>query len=299
MSSLILRLAAAVAGVVPEAIRRSLYRSGPLASLVRALLTWAAPDRLTEVEIAAGPLAGARMSLDLKREKTFWLGNYEPELMHAIDRFGRQGMLAYDVGANIGYVSLALARRAGRYGSVVAFEPLPANLTRMRSHLALNPEGQRVSVVGAAVAERSSQSEFLVHRSGGMGKLAGAPGRAAQYDEKLSVVQIALDDWCAAQSAPAPELIKIDVEGGEELVLRGMLRLLGSARPVLLIELHGPEAAVQTIEILERANYRVCEMRDGYPAFAAGKAWKSYVVGLPAELLDRELPESGRTGGTT
>lgn len=290
MSSVVLRLAAWVAARLPEGWRQALYRSGPLARAVRSVLTRAAPERLTEVEVAAGPLAGARMSLDLKREKTLWLGNYEPELMRAIDRFGRPAMLAYDVGANIGYVSLALARRAGPAGSVVAFEPLPANLARLRGHLALNPEGRQVSVVGAAVAERSSQSEFLVHRSGGMGRLAGAAGRATQYDAQLSVEQIALDDWLAAQDASAPDLIKIDVEGGEALALRGMLRLLGSARPVLLIELHGPEATGAALETLGGARYRVRQMREGYPAFAAGKAWKSYVVCLPAELEGGEGP---------
>lgn len=281
---LILRMAAGVAGSLPDGLRRALYHTGPLAGAIRWLLTRAAPDHPVEVTVAAGPLAGARLSLDLKAEKTLWLGNYEPELMLAIQRFGREGMLAYDVGANIGYVSLALARHAGERGSVVAFEPLPANLARLRSNLERNREGARVTVVGAAVADRSGNSEFLVHPSGGMGKLAGVAGRQAEYRGTVSVEQLKLDDWFSDQVGAKPDLVKIDVEGGEGLVLRGMQELLGTARPVLLVELHGQQAAEQALESLQRAGYRVLEMNRDYPVFKPGRSWKSYVVALPEEV---------------
>lgn len=276
-----LRLAAWVARLLPDGLRQSLYRTGPLASALRGILTRSAPDRPVEVSVAAGPLAGARLTLDLRAEKTLWLGNYEPELMQAIERFGRPGMLAYDVGANLGFVSLALARRAGATGSVIAFEPLPANVARLRHNLDRNPEGVRVTVVGAAVAERTGRAELLVHSSGGMGKLAGAAGRDTSYEGKLEVEQLALDEWLAAQDGPAPELVKIDVEGGEGLALRGMRQMLSSAKPVLLIELHGQQAAQQALDILQRAGYQLRQMRPGYPAFEVGKSWKSYVVAVP------------------
>lgn len=275
-------LAARVAGLLPSGLRQALYRSGPLAQAVRRLLNRAAPQQLTEVEVAAGPLAGARLVLDLQREKSYWLGTYEPELMQAVERFGRSGMLAYDVGANLGYVSLALARRAGAAGAVVAFEPLPANLERLRRNLELNPEGERVTVVESAVSDGPGQREFLVHQSSGMGKLTGSAGRAAEYQARIPVEQVALDEWSTAQ-AKAPDLVKIDVEGGEAQVLRGMQELLRSARPVLLLELHGLQAAEQVQQELEGVAYRLHQMGRGYPAYTAGAYWKNYVVGLPAE----------------
>lgn len=283
MKAWVLRLAAWVAKALPNGLRQSIYRSGPLAGAVRSTLNAAAAEGAIEVEIAAGPLAGARMNLDLKSEKTLWLGNYEPQLMQAIEQFGGPGMRAYDVGANIGYVSLALARRAGERGSVVAFEPLPANLVRLRHNLDLNAEGVRVVMVGAAVADHSAQAEFLTHRSGGMGKLVAAAGRDAEYQGSLSVEQIALDDWHAGQGGPAPDLVKIDVEGGEALVLRGMSNLIREARPLLLIELHGPQAAAEALAVLSRAGYRLLQLRKGYPPFEPGTEWKNYVVGVPGE----------------
>jgi len=77
------------------------------------------------VQVAAGGLQGLRLSLDMQTEKDYWLGTYEPELQAAVADLVKPGMQVYDVGANIGYVSLLLARRVGAAGHVYAFEALP------------------------------------------------------------------------------------------------------------------------------------------------------------------------------
>lgn len=283
MTSLFLRAASWVSAVLPPAVKRMLYRLGPVSGGLRKLLTSALPQELAVVEVSAGPLRGARLELNLKTEKTLWLGMYELELLEAIERFAPDGGLAYDVGANLGYVSLALARRLGRNGRVIAFEPLPHNLRRLRANLNLNPEGQRVQVVPTAVGERTARKMFLVHRSTGMGKLAGSRGRSAEYGDELAVDVVALDDWMQQHAEPPPQLVKIDVEGGEQLVLTGMTRLLRAARPVLLLELHGPEAAAASFDILEASEYSMRDMRPGYPQLSQAEAWKAYIVALPAE----------------
>ena len=94
-------------------MRRGLYRLGPLTRGVRSLLNASAPHGLTEVEIAAGPLTGARLQLDLQTEKDLWLGTYELELLRTLHDFVRSGTVVYDIGANLGYLSLALARAGG------------------------------------------------------------------------------------------------------------------------------------------------------------------------------------------
>ena len=116
----VLRLAAFVARVLPAPLKRLLYRLGPLTPGLRRLLTRAAPSRLTQVVVAGGPLAGVRLLLDLKTEKDLWLGSYEPELGGALRRFALPGMTVYDVGANIGYVTLLLARATAPGGRLFA-----------------------------------------------------------------------------------------------------------------------------------------------------------------------------------
>jgi len=247
------------------------------------MLTRAAPDEIVPVEIAAGPLAGMRLQLDLRTEKDLWLGTYEPALLEAIDHFAGPGLVAYDVGANIGYVSLALAKVVGTSGQVVAFEPLPANLVRLRANMDSNPEGSRVQVVGAAVGAQHSQATFMVHKSGGMGKLQAAQGRQAEYEGSIPVEVIALDEWTKDHRNAAPGLIKIDVEGGEAAVLEGLRSTLKNDRPTILIELHGPEATSTVQKILTSAGYALHAARDGYPRLGEISDWKTYAVALPID----------------
>ena len=280
----VLRLAAFVARVLPAPLKRLLYRLGPLTAGLRRLLTRAAPSGLTEVVVAGGPLAGERLLLDLKTEKDLWLGSYEPELGAALRRFALPGMTVYDVGANIGYVTLLLARATAPGGRLFAFEPLPSNLDRLRANLALSGLEDRVVVVPAAVTDHVGRAPFLVHASGGMGKAEGAAGRPEAYPSRIEVDTTELDTFVYDQGHPPPDLIKVDIEGGEVLALPGMRRLLREAQPVLLLELHGPEAAKSAWEALGTAGYALHRMAKGYPRveFAEAVNWKAYLVGLPA-----------------
>jgi len=277
----VMRAAAWIARALPQRARDSLYRMGPITSAIRSLLTSAAPGEIVPVEVATGPLAGMQLKLDLRREKDLWLGTYEPGLLAAINHFATPGLTAFDVGANIGYVSLALAKAVGEAGRIVAFEPLPANLDRLRDNMALNSVGSRVQVVGRAVGARAAQEPFMLHASGGMGKLQAARGRQTEYESTLTVEVIALDDWIGEHESGPPELIKIDVEGGEAAVLEGLIRTLETDRPTLLIELHGPEATAEVQQILASAGYTLHAMRKGYPELGEITSWKTYAVALP------------------
>lgn len=283
MTSPLMRVTARIARALPQGARDSLYRLGPLSNLIRSMLTRAAPDKIAPVQVAAGPLAGMQLQLDLRREKDLWLGTYEPAVLQAIQDWVKPGMSVYDVGANIGYVSLALAKAVGKAGQVVAFEPLPENLDRLRANMALNSAGSRVQVVGSAVGARAAQEPFMRHASGGMGKLQTSKGRQIDYEGTLTVDVIALDDWIKDRESRPPELIKIDVEGGEGAVLEGLLDTLVNNHPTLLIELHGPEATADIRQTLASTGYTLHAVDKGYPELGKITAWKSYAVALPTE----------------
>jgi len=283
LTSFLVRATATIARALPQGARNFLYRLGPVSDAIRSVLTRAAPAEIVPVEIAAGPLAGMQMHLDLRSEKDLWLGTYEPALLDAIKTFVSPGQTVYDVGANIGYMSLALAKAVGEDGRVVAFEPLPENLARLEANFALNAVGTRVEVVSAAVGELTSQEQFLVHQSGAMGKLHYSTGRQIEYEGSLTVEVVALDDWTADSNYEPPALIKIDVEGGEAAVFRGMSSILERDHPTILLELHGLEASEEVQMILAGVGYRIHEMRQGYPAVTEITHWKSHVVALPKD----------------
>jgi FkbM family methyltransferase len=191
--------------------------------------------------------------------------------------------VAYDVGANIGYISLLLAQKLATSGKIFAFEALPDNLERLRAHVEMNNLGSRVSVIPSAVTATSKPIRFLVGPSGAMGKAEGSAGRSEGHRESIEVPGISLDDFVYCDGNPPPQVIKMDIEGGEVLALQGMLRLLAEARPLILLELHGPEAARVVWDTLTAAGYQICRMQRGYPRVLAldDLDWKAYLVARP------------------
>jgi FkbM family methyltransferase len=286
MTNPVLSFTAQLARLLPMPIKRAIYRSGPLARWIRSSLNRAAPQGLSPVQVAAGGLAGRTLLLDLHAEKDYWLGTYEPELQKAVTDLVRPGCVAYDVGANIGYISLLLAQAAGERGSVYAFEALPANLERLSQNLALNGMKNRVKVIPGAVSNTSAQVRFLVGPSGGMGKADGSAGRQGLvYLQAIQVPGIILDEFVYQAGNPAPEVVKMDIEGGEVLALPGMRRALSEARPTILMELHGPEAAQAAWSELQLAGYRICRMEKDYPVIPSLESldWKAYIVAFPGD----------------
>lgn len=255
MASGLLSLAARAARWLPESARMALYRLGPITRGLRTALNRAAPHGIQAVQIAAGDLAGRWLLLDLQVDKDLWLGTYEPDVAAEIRRLAPGGAVAYDLGANVGYTSLLMADAVGSEGRVIAFEPLPSNLDRLRQAVALNRLEGIIEIVEAAVGDSDGPAEFRIHRSGSMGRLEARRPDAENAD-RIMVDVLRLDSFVYGQRHPEPSLVKLDVEGGEVAALRGMMRVLNEARPVLLVELHGPEAAAEVFAVLERAGYQ-------------------------------------------
>lgn len=278
MANPLLGLAAAAARLLPAPLKRGLYKLGPFSRGLRAALNRAAPRGLVEVTVAGGGLQGASLLLDMQSEKDYWLGTYEMELQHAIQHWAKPGQVVYDLGANVGYVSLLFARVVGEQGRVFAFEPLPANQQRLRQNVELN-SGLSIELVPAAAAERSGRAAFALHGSDDMGRLQASDGPAANT---IEVETIALDDF--AKTHPAPNLVKIDVEGAEALALQGMQSLLRSAKPVLFIELHGYEAGRACWHLLEQAGYEMYWMDAAFTRIHAASELKkkSHIIARAA-----------------
>ncbi len=254
-----------------------------LSGFLRRTLNRAAPEGISQVVVAAGLLKGYTLNLDMQSEKDYWLGTYELELQDTLRDLVKPGMTVYDVGANIGYISLMLARLAGENGHVFAFEALPSNIQRWQENVNLNDLTGRMQLFCGAVADSNAPLRFLLHASGGMGKVVGSAGRENAYQDEIEVPGMSLDEFVFGQGNPPPQIVKMDIEGGEVLALPGMRRLLKEAHPSLVMELHGQESIRVSWEILNELGYRICRMKSGFPQVAspAELDWKAYLVALP------------------
>jgi len=211
----------------------------------------------------------------------YMLGTTEPRVQHAFASLIQPRMVVYDIGANVGFFTVIAARLCPQ-GRVVAFEPLPENLERIRHNVALN-NLQNIIVRSEALCDTDAQSRFEVSPEPTWGKLVsvgkGIGTKVGTIDVKVS----RLDSLVKAGEIPIPELIKIDVEGAEIGVLRGAESTLHQARPVLLIELHGTNQAIASL--LESLAYSAAVLGDTRAITdAPGNA---YVAAAPAERLDQ------------
>jgi FkbM family methyltransferase len=73
----------------------------------------------------------------------------------------------------------------------------------------------------------------------------------------LTVDAVALDEFVFGRGNPAPQVIKIDVEGAERQVLEGARRLLETAPPLLVLATHGQRVRGQCCELLRSIGYQV------------------------------------------
>lgn len=175
-----------------------------------------------------------------------WLGHYESEYHDALRRFVQPGMKVFDVGANVGFYTLAFARLAGAGGHVWAFEPLPANVRHLARHIELN-DLRNVRLIQAAVADKSGTARFSPAPDRSMGQLSAAG--------EIEVPVVTLDEISRGFDIDGPDFIKCDVEGAEARVLAGASGILARGKAVFMIELHGRDEERDCGLLLERHGY--------------------------------------------
>jgi FkbM family methyltransferase len=201
--------------------------------------------------------------------------NWDDELAPAFIRLIKGKRCFFDVGANWGfYVLLASKYRDAAGCRIVAFEPHPQSAAELRTQIALNRVADAY-VDQAALSDRSGTIEFADTGSA-IGQKLAAVNDSHQSARTITVPTLTLDD-AAARHQP-PDLVKIDVEGAENLVLAGATRLLQTHRPTLLIEVHGADKSPALYDTLARHGYR-CETTAGVPI--TDQTYHHHVICLP------------------
>jgi FkbM family methyltransferase len=142
------------------------------------------------------------------------------------------GLVIYDVGAFHGILTMFFAARGAR---VVAYEPNDVNHARLIENIRLN-NLTNVEVRKLAVGSRARSGTLLYSPSmAGGGSLDSRA--VAPISQQVEITT--LDDDIAAASLPAPDLIKIDIEGWELAALEGARATLDAHHPRLFLEMHG------------------------------------------------------------
>jgi FkbM family methyltransferase len=168
------------------------------------------------------------------RSRAFVTETYEPAVWDRLMNEIRAGDRIAEIGANIGLYALAMAARIGAMGRVFAFEPDPENAAALEANVTVNQFRERITIVRAAVGAASGTVRFAA-------ALASEAHVLADGETVPSAIEVPIVALDRVFHDGRIDLLKIDVEGFEEPVLRGAHELLRDRvrRPrMILIEVH-------------------------------------------------------------
>jgi FkbM family methyltransferase len=182
---------------------------------------------------------------DLERYRALSLRDKEPETVNWIENFFCNGDIFFDVGANIGVYSLFAAAQFPNL-NIYSFEPFYKNYCRINENINLN-KFQNINAFPIAFSDFTLTSTFHSKdlRSGGSGGQVGRNidefGNFFEPIHKQAVLSFKLDDFLSFFEIPCPNYIKVDVDGVEHLILKGMAKTLKrNELKSILIELNMP-----------------------------------------------------------
>lgn len=194
---------------------------------------------------------GLRYRLDTRDLIDFnvlYLGGHQRALVDLIaDHLHGPTPVFWDIGANVGSISLPIAHSTPGV-RVEAFEPSPRVFHRLRTNLSLNPDlTPRVRLHPWALSMTTGEASFYASKETTNSGVGGLGHSRNREDRAVSVTVKRGDDLIAEGAVAPPDLIKIDVEGFEIEVLRGLEAFLRTTPKLALIYEH------QLYRLIERA----------------------------------------------
>jgi FkbM family methyltransferase len=171
----------------------------------------------------------------------------EPALFAYLHRAIGPGDVIVDAGGFLGAYAIVEARWAGPTGRVVTFEPSPRSAAVARAHFEMNPEGSRITLIEAAVADRAGTARLAVHDEPYRNQIIRGEAKASYYNEASchnegachSVEVTTIDDVCRELEI-RPTLIRMDIQGAELAALEGAREIIRTGRGTLriVVEMH-------------------------------------------------------------
>lgn len=219
----------------PEVVK-TVRKLGLSSALRRAYFHFSRPaNGILETEIVGVPMRfRVRTPEELRILESAGGAGGEQRVMASLREILRPGDVALDVGANVGLYTVLLAKAVGPNGSVIACEPARLIAEHLKENLELNGF-DNVRVFQKALGEAPGRARLYASTVIGNSSLAEAQGSGEAEDVEV----IEGDYLIASESLPIPRAVKIDVEGFEYAVLRGLQQTISDkACQLVACEVH-------------------------------------------------------------
>jgi hypothetical protein len=222
-------------------------------SILRRIKNSLVADEIRNRRILAGIARGAVLPINLRHEFRLWLGMHEREIQSFFRQYVRPGSVCYDVGAAVGYYTMAFSRLASP-GVVYSFEPDPQSFALLNRTISLNTFNcSDIKASPFFITDQVNESEQMY----------------------------TLDSLVESGMCREPSFVKIDIEGCEFDALRGSRSLLEKCGSVWLVEVHSKELEDSCSEYLKSFRYTVRSIprRTVFPEYRPA-VYNSWIFGL-------------------
>ena len=174
------------------------------------------------------------ISATLLKPKYFRKWHREPGFMDIIEAEVHRGDVVFEVGANIGYVTMFLAKYVGDSGKVFAVEPVPINFEILTKNIKLNNLSDIIEAHNLAISSRTGVRKLNIAKESNLHSLT----KTKNTIDTIEVETTTVDDFF--EHRPFVNFIKMDIEGDEVEVLQGINKILDTSdKPMkILMEVH-------------------------------------------------------------
>jgi len=192
-------------------------------------------------------------------------GTYELEETEIVKQAVKKGDVVVDLGANIGYYTLLLSKLVGKNGKVFSFEPEPKNFALLKNNVKTN-KCSNVILENKGVSDRTGKAKLWLRSDSNKGGHRLIPiNKSIHHSKPIEIDIITFDDYFKDKI----DFVKIDVEGAEIMVLKGMKNAL-KEKIKLLIE---RPLGIEHFTILK--DFNIKEINNGANLFCIKKIIKN------------------------
>lgn len=189
----------------------------------------------------------------------------EPGTVAWLNKELRKNDIFYDVGANIGIYSFFAANRLGK-GKVISFEPHASNFSILIENIFLNQKGETIIPLNVALGDKNHIQDFhyknIEPGSSGSQLLESPVVAMKELDKRVKIKELkssfSLDRLVEDKVLKMPNLIKIDVDGNELNIVKGMVNILNSKKKPRSIQIEvDPFVKKKVISFMKKNGYKI------------------------------------------
>ncbi len=192
----------------------------------------------------------------------FYNGEFEKNELEICKRYLKQDSIILDIGANIGIHSIYFSKIASK-GLILSFEPSNETFILLLKNVS---QFENIVPINIAISDRNSVSKFFIASDNAYSSLKDTQRKAIK--RVINVPCIKLDEFSILKTLNKIDFIKIDVEGFESEVIKGMGSLIDKYKPIIFCEIYQGSSSNslpdKTVELLINKGYSAFVLQNAY-----------------------------------